>query len=247
MKLIICENYDEISEKAAELIAETVKKDPKCTLGLATGSTPIGTYERLAEMNRRGEVDFEGIKSFNLDEYYPISPKNPQSYRFFMDERLFSKININMENTHILNGMCKDAETECDAFEKMIEENGGIDLQLLGIGQNGHIGFNEPDEKLDSKTHLTRLTESTINANSRFFSDTEEVPTMALTMGIGTILRARKIIILANGRNKSEAVRALLDSKISTENPASMLKVHADVTLICDKEAFGDAKNAEER
>lgn len=242
MKLIICKNYDEISERAAELIAETVKKDPKCTLGLATGSTPIGTYEKLAEMNSRGEIDFAKVKSFNLDEYYPISPENPQSYRFFMNENLFSRINIDIKNTHILDGMCKDTEGECAAFEKMIDESGGIDLQLLGIGQNGHIGFNEPSEKLDSKTHLTGLTESTINANSRFFSDAGEVPTMALTMGIGTILKARKIIILANGKSKREAVQALLDSKISTENPASILKVHVDVTLICDREAFGDVK-----
>ncbi len=238
MKLIICNNYEEISMTAAKLVAEQIKDNPQSVLGLATGSTPVGMYNILAEMNQKGEVDFKNIRSFNLDEYYPIADDNPQSYHYFMKENLFSKINIDPQNTHILNGLCEDTAKECEQFEKQIEENGGIDLQILGIGQNGHIGFNEPDESLNSSTHLTNLTQSTIEANARFFDDIKEVPTKALTMGIGTILKARKIILLANGVSKHNAVRELLNSTISTENPASMLKVHPDVTLICDKEAY---------
>lgn len=238
MKILICENYEEMSKKAAMLVAEEMKAKPDCVLGFATGSTPVGMYGILAEMNRNKEIDFKNVRSFNLDEYYPISPDNEQSYHYFMNENLFDKINIDKNNTHIPNGMCADAKEECAAYEKLIEENGGIDLQILGIGQNGHIGFNEPDVNLNLSTHLTGLTQNTIEANSRFFDDISEVPTKALTMGIGTILKARKIIILANGKNKHEAVKALLTGNISTEIPASMLKVHTDVTLICDKEAF---------
>ncbi len=238
MKLIVCNNYDEVSKAAAELVADQIKQNKNSVLGLATGSTPIGMYRVLAEMNRRGDIDFQTIRSFNLDEYYPIADDNPQSYHYFMNENLFSKINIDKANTHILNGLCEDTEKECADFEHLIEENGGIDLQILGIGQNGHIGFNEPNESLNSYTHLTDLTENTIEANARFFDRIEDVPTKALTMGIGTILKARKIVLLATGASKHHAVRELLNSSISTENPASMLKVHPDVTLICDKEAY---------
>ena len=238
MKIIVCDNYEEISKKAADIGAGEINNKPDCVLGLATGSTPVGMYNILAQMNKEGSVDFENVRSFNLDEYYPLSADNEQSYHYFMNENLFSKVNINKNNTHILDGMCSDTEAECDAFEKLIEDNGGIDLQILGIGQNGHIGFNEPDENLNLRTHLTDLTENTIEANSRFFDDVSEVPTKALTMGIGTILKAKKIILLANGKNKHEAVKSLLTGSISTEMPASMLKVHTDVTLICDKEAF---------
>ena len=236
MKIIVCDNYDEMSKAAAKIVAEQVKTNPNSVLGLATGSTPIGMYGELAEMNKRGEIDFKTIRTFNLDEYYPISADNDQSYRYFMNENLFSKINIDISNTHILNGLCEDTTAECENFEKLIEQNGGIDLQVLGIGQNGHIGFNEPSENLNSRTHLTDLTENTIQANSRFFDDISDVPTQALTMGMGTILKARKIILLAGGKNKHNAVASLLTSSISTEMPASMLKVHNDVTLICDRE-----------
>ena len=171
MKIIVCDNYDEMSKAAAKIVAEQVKTNPNSVLGLATGSTPIGMYGELAEMNKRGEIDFKTIRTFNLDEYYPISADNDQSYRYFMNENLFSKINIDILNTHILNGMCEDTTAECENFEKLIEQNGGIDLQVLGIGQNGHIGFNEPSENLNSRTHLTDLTENTIQANSRFFDD----------------------------------------------------------------------------
>lgn len=242
MKIIVCDNYDEVSKTAADIIAKQVEDNPKSVLGLATGSTPIGMYNKLAEMNRDGEIDFKDVVSFNLDEYYPLSADNPQSYRYFMNENLFSKINIDMNNTHVLNGMCEDTYEECLNFEKMIEDKGGIDLQVLGIGQNGHIGFNEPSTALNSRTHLTDLTENTIEANSRFFDDISEVPRQALTMGIGTILNAKKIILLANGSNKYKAISELMNSKISTDNPASMLKVHPNVTLICDREAYAGNK-----
>lgn len=238
MKIIVCENYDEISKKAAEITASVIRKKPDCVLGLATGSTPIGMYNILADMNREGKLDFEAVHSFNLDEYYPISADNKQSYHYFMKEHLFSKINIDTNNTHVPDGMCEDTDAECKRYEKLIEDAGGIDLQILGIGQNGHIGFNEPDENLNLRTHLTDLTENTINANARFFDDISDVPKKALTMGIGSILKAKKIVILANGKNKHEAVKALLTGNISTEIPATILKVHTDVTLICDKEAF---------
>lgn len=238
MRLLKCENYTELSLKAAQIVAGQITLNPQSVLGLATGSTPVGMYNELVKMYNEKRVDFSDIRTFNLDEYYPISADNPQSYHYFMEENLFSKINIKKENTHILDGKCSDTFAECDNFEKLIAQNGGIDLQILGIGQNGHIGFNEPAENLNLLTHLTSLTESTVRANSRFFDDISDVPTKALTMGIGTILKARKIIILANGKGKKEAVKALLTDSITTDVPASMLKVHSDVTLICDKEAL---------
>lgn len=238
MRLLKCENYTELSLKAAQIVAGQITLNPQSVLGLATGSTPVGMYNELVKMYNEKRVDFSDIRTFNLDEYYPISADNPQSYHYFMEENLFSKINIKKENTHILDGKCSDTFAECDNFEKLIAQNGGIDLQILGIGQNGHIGFNEPAENLNLLTHLTTLTESTVRANSRFFDDISDVPTKALTMGIGTILKARKIIILANGDGKKEAVKALLTDSITTDVPASMLKVHSDVTLICDKEAL---------
>lgn len=238
MRLLKCENYTELSLKAAQIVAGQITLNPQSVLGLATGSTPVGMYNELVKMYNEKRVDFSDIRTFNLDEYYPISADNPQSYHYFMEENLFSKINIKKENTHILDGKCSDTFAECDNFEKLIAQNGGIDLQILGIGQNGHIGFNEPAENLNLLTHLTSLTESTVRANSRFFDDISDVPTKALTMGIGTILKARKIIILANGVGKKEAVKALLTDSITTDVPASMLKVHSDVTLICDKEAL---------
>ncbi len=238
MKLILCEDYDELSSKAAQIVAEQLKAKPDSVLGLATGATPVGMYRILVQMNRKKEIDFSKVKSFNLDEYYPISDANTQSYHYFMKENLFSKIDILPENTHILNGLADDPEAECERFEEMIESSGGIDLQVLGIGQNGHIGFNEPSVTLNSKTHLTPLTESTINANSRFFERYEDVPRQALTMGMGTIFRAKKIILLASGENKNKVVSELMNSDINTSVPATMLKLHPDVTLICDKTAY---------
>lgn len=240
MKLVLCEDYEEMSLKAAEETVNLTKANPHCVLGLATGSTPMGMYKILTRMYREGRADFSRVKTFNLDEYYPISQDNPQSYHSFMDKNLFSQINIKKENIHILDGMCKNAEEECKNFEQLIEKTGGIDLQILGIGTNGHIGFNEPGEYLIPQTHLTYLSQSTLNANSRFFKEGEEMPKQALTMGIGTILKAKKILLLAGGMSKRDIIKQLLGGEITTHIPASMLKVHKDVVLMCDRAAYPD-------
>ncbi len=238
MRIIVCNDYNEMSKKAAKLVASQITLKPDCVLGLATGSTPIGLYDNLAEMNKRGEIDFSEVTTFNLDEYYPISPDNEQSYRYFMNKHLFDRVNIDKSRTHVPDGQTADPEAECENYENMINKSGGIDLQILGIGQNGHIGFNEPDTNLNTATHLTGLTESTIEANSRFFDSKDDVPTKALTMGIASILKSRKIILLASGRTKFKVVRELMNDGINTSVPATMLKVHPDVVLICDKEAY---------
>lgn len=242
MRVILCENYEEMSSQASKLVASQLILKPDSVLGLATGSTPVGLYDNLIEMNRKGEIDFSSITTFNLDEYYPIKKNNNQSYDYFMNEHLFSKININKNNTHIPNGETDNPEEECKNYEKLIKQCGGIDLQILGIGKNGHIGFNEPDNNLTSVTHLTNLTESTIEANSRFFDSADEVPKKALTMGISTILKSKKIILLASGANKSRVVTELLNPEINTSIPATMLKVHPDVVLICDRDAYSGVR-----
>ena len=236
VRIILCDSYNEISERAAELIRAQIILKPDCVLGLATGSSPVGMYDRLAEMN----LDFSGVTTFNLDEYYPISRENDQSYYYFMQKHLYSRVNLRPENIHIPSGEADDVDAECREYEEKIQAAGGIDLQVLGIGMNGHIGFNEPDDSLKTKTHLTDLTESTITANSRFFESEDDVPKQAITMGISTILSAKKIILLASGKEKRQAISALLRDEINTEIPATMLKVHPDVVLICDREAYGE-------
>ncbi|MBQ4109903.1 MAG: glucosamine-6-phosphate deaminase [Clostridia bacterium] len=243
MRVIICENYEEMSKQAAKLVISQVTLKPESILGLATGSTPIGMYDKLIEANKAGEVDFSKVTTFNLDEYYPLSADNDQSYHYFMNEHLFSKTNIPFERTHVPDGEAANPEKECEEYDKKIEAAGGIDLQILGIGQNGHIGFNEPDKNLIAGTHLTELTDSTIEANSRFFEKKEDVPTKALTMGIASILKSKKIIIMANGAAKHEVVSALMTPDITTDIPATMLKIHSDVVVICDKEAFYGKQN----
>lgn len=238
MNVVKCDNYDEMSLCAANEIADVVRKKPNAVLGLATGSTPVGMYDILSQMYSDGKLDFSQITSINLDEYYPISPDNRQSYRYFMNQNLFSRVNIDLSRTHVPSGIAEDIETECREYDKLIDTLGGIDIQVLGIGRNGHIGFNEPGEELYVGTHVTQLTQSTIDANSRFFSEDEIIPDRALTMGIGSIFKARKIIILASGESKREAVSYLLSEKISTECPASLLNLHENVTLICDNDAL---------
>jgi glucosamine-6-phosphate deaminase len=238
MKLIVCKNYDEISEVAANILADVMKANHACVLGLATGSTPVGMYKKLIEKNRAGEIDFSAVTTVNLDEYYPIAPDNDQSYRYFMNENLFNHVNIDKTRTFVPDGMAADPAAACDAYEKIVASVGAADVQVLGIGQNGHIGFNEPDAALDVKTHVTGLTESTIKANARFFASEADVPTKALTMGIGTILNAKKIVILANGAAKHAAVAKMLEGKLDTSCPASMLNLHSDVTVICDEAAY---------
>ncbi|MBE6558026.1 MAG: glucosamine-6-phosphate deaminase [Ruminococcaceae bacterium] len=237
MKTIICKNYEEMSARAAEIVADVMKADPACVLGLATGSTPVGMYKKLIDMNKAGEIDFSKVTTVNLDEYYPIAPDNDQSYRYFMNENLFNHVNIDKTKTYVPDGMAADPDEACAAYEALVKKVGPADIQVLGIGQNGHIGFNEPADALEVATHVTGLTESTIKANARFFASESDVPTKALTMGIGTILSAKKIIILANGAAKAEAVKKMLAGKLDTSCPASMLNLHADVTVICDEAA----------
>ena len=239
MKFIVCDNYNELSEKAANIFADTVKSDPKCTLGLATGSTPIGTYEKLVEYYNDGKLDFSGVTTFNLDEYYPISNIDSQSYHYFMQINLFSHINIKSENINIPDGSVDNPLTCCRKYDEKIEKNGGIDLMLLGIGANGHIGFNEPSENLVAGTHRVKLTESTIEANSRFFDSPDEVPKYAVSMGMASIIAySKRIVLLASGVDKFPAVSRLVDDKITTHVPATLLKVHPDVAVICDKAAY---------
>lgn len=242
MKVIICDTYQEMSCVAADLVAALVQARPDCVLGLATGSTPVGMYRELVRRYEAGELDFSRVRSVNLDEYYPISPENPQSYRYFMNENLFDHINIPKEQTAVPNGAATDPQKECLAYEEKIAKLGRVDLQVLGIGQNGHIGFNEPGETLEPKTHWTALTDSTMQANARFFSADEIMPNAALTMGMGTILRAKKIIIMANGEAKADAVATLLSGKLTTACPASFLNLHEDVVVICDHAAMSKAK-----
>ncbi len=239
MRIILCENYEEMSAKAANIFAAQLTLKPDSVLGLATGSTPVGMYKKLIEKNKAGEIDFSNVRTFNLDEYYPIKRDNSQSYFTFMNENLFSHINIDIKNTHVPNGETDNPEEECKNYEKMLNEVGGVDLQVLGIGQNGHIAFNEPDDALFSYTHITDLTKNTIEANSRFFESEKDVPTQAITMGMASIMSAKKIILLANGANKKDAVKELLNDKITTSVPATLLKLHPDVVLICDKDAYG--------
>lgn len=238
MKLYVCKNYDEMSEKAEQVVASVITLKPDCVLGLATGSTPVGMYSKLAELNRAGKLDFSQVKTYNLDEYYPIKPSNPQSYRYFMDKNLFDLINIDKANTHLLNGEVSDTEAECAAYDEAIKAAGGIDIQVLGIGNNGHIGFNEPDDKLVAATHKTALTESTISANARFFNSSDEVPRHALTMGLEPIMKAKKIIMLVSGKGKHAALAEMLSGVITPSNPATVLQLHQDVTVVCDEDAY---------
>lgn len=238
MNIIVCKNYDEMSVKAAAVIADEIKKKPKFVLGLATGSTPVGMYTELARLCKAGELSFAETSTVNLDEYYPIDPTNDQSYRYFMNEKLFDHIDIDKAKTHVPYGLAEDPEAESARYEKLIEELGGIDLQVLGIGHNGHIGFNEPADGLVPATHVTDLTARTIAANSRFFASEADVPRRALTMGIGTILKSKKILMLVSGADKKEALAKLLKGKLDTSCPASMINLHTDVTLICTEDAI---------
>ncbi|WP_297419908.1 glucosamine-6-phosphate deaminase [Clostridium sp.] len=236
MKLLVVKNYEEMSEVAAKIFKEVITEKPNAILGLATGSTPVGLYKKLIEMNKNEEIDFSNVKTVNLDEYVGLGEEDTQSYRYFMNENLFNHINIDKANTFVPNGLAKDLDEEAKSYDKKIEELGGIDIQILGIGGNGHIAFNEPSDFLIEGTHVTNLAESTIKANSRFFNSIDEVPTKALSVGIGTIMKAKKIVLLVKGKDKAEAIKALINDNITTHNPASFLKIHNDVTLIIDEE-----------
>lgn len=233
----IFENYEEISKEAAQMIKETVDKKKDAVLGLATGSTPIGLYKELIRLNQANEIDFSDVKTVNLDEYLGLDGDHDQSYRTFMNEQLFNHINIDKKNTHVPNGVSEDPDQTSAQYDELLRELGSADIQVLGIGANGHIAFNEPNETLNINTHVTDLLDSTIEANARFFDSKDEVPKQAITMGIGSIMTAKKIILLASGSNKAAVIKQLGDEFVTTQNPATLLKLHPNVIVLVDKEA----------
>lgn len=237
MNVVIVKNYHELSVKGTQLVADQITNKKNTVLGLASGQTPIGMYEELINMFKRGKIDFSEVVTFNLDEYYGLAPEHPQSYYYYMWNTFFKHINIKKENIYLLNGVTENIMQECNQYEYLIQKNGGIDLQILGIGDNGHLGFNEPAIGLNSKTHLVNLSEETIQANSHYFNNIQEIPKQAITMGIGTIMKAKKIVLLASGRKKSHAIEKTINGPVSTEVPATILQLHPDVKLLIDKEA----------
>ncbi len=232
MNYIKVKTYDELSEIAADIIGAQVIMKPECVLGLATGSSPLGTYEKLAKKNKAGKLDFSKVTSVNLDEYVGLDGTCDQSYRYFMDNNLFCKINIDKNNTYVPNGCASDLKAEGIAYDEFIKKLGGIDLQLLGIGLDGHIGFNEPDDFFTKETHEVTLDSSTIEANARFFASKDDVPTKAITMGMMSIMQAKKILLIANGAKKKEIVEKAFFGPITPRVPASILQLHPDVTVI---------------
>lgn len=238
MKIISTDSYYQMSRMAANLISAQVIMKPDCVLGLATGSTPVGTYEQLIRWYQKGDLDFSSVTTINLDEYKGLSPDNDQSYRYFMNQHFFQFINIKPENTYVPDGLIADSQKACSDYNRIITQCGGIDLQLLGLGLNGHIGFNEPGAAFEKETHCVDLSESTIRANSRFFDSMELVPKQAYTMGIKTIMQAKKIVVIVNGAAKAQIVREAFFGPITPKVPASVLQLHNDVTLIGDAEAL---------
>lgn len=236
MKVIIAKNYDEASQKAAEIVIDVVKNNPNAVLGLATGSTPLGLYAEMIKDHKQNGTSYKNIKTVNLDEYQGLDIESDQSYVYFMRHNLFYGLDIDLNNTNIENGKATDAQAECDRYNKLLAEM-QQDVQILGIGSNGHIAFNEPGTPFDSVTHTVDLTESTIKDNSRLFKNINDVPRRAFTMGLSNIMNAKKIVIMATGANKAKAVYGLVKGEITTELPASILQNHADCTLICDEVA----------
>ena len=236
MNFIKVESYDKLSEMAAEIIADVIKNKPNAVLGLATGSTPIGLYKEMIADFKAGGASYKDVSAFNLDEYVGLDYSSDQSYVYFMRANLFDHIDIKLENTNIENGKAEDAEAECARYNALLAAN-TVDLQILGIGSNGHIAFNEPGTPFSSVTHVVDLTENTIKDNSRLFASIDEVPKKAFTMGLSNIMAAKKIVIMANGANKAKAVWGLVKGEVTEEVPASILQNHADCTLICDEAA----------
>ncbi len=242
---IYCEkDYDAMSRRAACVIAAQVVSKPDCVLGLATGSSPVGTYKQLIQWHKQGDLSFREVRSVNLDEYYGLAPDHDQSYRYFMQANLFDHVDIVPENTNVPDGLAKDPAAECARYEQVAADLGYADLQLLGMGRNGHIGFNEPCAEFPLATHLVDLTESTIEANARFFASADDVPRQALTMGIGTIMKARKILVVVSGADKADAVLKAFAGPITPEVPASILQLHPDVTLVGDESALSKLTGA---
>lgn len=242
MRIYQGKDYKDLSEKAAEIISAEIFMNPKAVLGLATGSTPIGTYEELVKLYEQGKIDFSQVTSINLDEYKGLGPDDDQSYRYFMNYHLFDHVNIDKNNTYVPNGLEKDSSKACKEYNELIEKVGGADLQVLGLGGNGHIGFNEPGEEFDKETHCVKLAESTIEANSRFFVSKEEVPTEAYSMGIKNIMSAKKILLIATGKRKAEALYNALYGPITPKVPASILQLHNDLAVFADSEALSIIK-----
>ena len=237
MKVYIGKNYDEMSRIAANVLSAQVMMKPDCVLGLATGSTPIGTYKVLIERCAAGDLDFSQVKSINLDEYVGLSGEHDQSYRYFMNNNLFNHINIDKASTNVPNGLAEDVDAECERYNNVINTLGPIDIQVLGMGHNGHIGFNEPDDHFPLETHKVDLAQSTIDANARFFASADEVPRQALTMGIKTIMQAKKVLVVVSGKDKAEIVKKAFTGPVTPQVPASILQMHPDVILVADEAA----------
>ena len=238
MNIIRAKDYQDMSRKAANIISAQIIMKPDCVLGLATGSTPVGTYRQLIEWYEKGDLDFSRVSTVNLDEYRGLAHTDPQSYYYFMQENLFDHVNIDKTATHVPDGTNPDAADACAKHEQIIKSLGGIDLQLLGLGNNGHIGFNEPGAAFEKETHLVDLAESTIRANARFFTSIDEVPKQAYTMGIRTIMQAKKILVVVSGESKADIVSRAFFGPVTPEVPASILQMHPDVTVVCDEAAL---------
>ena len=238
MQIYKATDYKDMSRKAANIISAQVIMKPNCVLGLATGSTPIGTYQQLIEWYKKGDLDFSDVTTVNLDEYKGLPRTNDQSYYYFMHQNLFDQVNINPENTHLPNGMEPNSEKECARYESLIHSLGGVDLQLLGLGHNGHIGFNEPGEAFEKETHCVDLQERTIEANKRFFASADDVPKQAYTMGIKTIMQAKKILVIVSGEDKADIVAKAFFGPVTPAVPSSILQMHNDVTLVGDEAAL---------
>lgn len=242
MRVMIEADADAVSRRAAGVIALLVRKKPNCVLGLATGGTPVGCYRELARMRREEQLDFSQVRTFNLDEYVGLPPSHPQSYRYFMQKNLFEHLNIPPSQTHVPDGRAFDYDAYCRQYEQMIRDAGGIDLQLLGIGSDGHIAFNEPGSSLGSRTRLKTLTRETIADNARFFGSLDQVPRLAVTMGVGTILESHRCLLLATGANKAAAIAAMIEGPITSQITASALQLHRDVVVILDEAAAADLR-----
>ena len=238
MKIYVSDDYKGMSRKAANIVSAQVILNPSCVLGLATGSTPIGMYKQLIDWYNKGDLDFSQVKSVNLDEYVGLAPTHDQSYRYFMQTNLFDHVNIDPANTNVPNGLASDPEAECERYNGVIRSMGGIDVQVLGMGHNGHIGFNEPGQAFELETHVVDLTERTIEANARFFASKDEVPKRAITMGIKSIMQARQILVVVSGEDKAEIVKKAFFGPVVPQVPASILQMHPNVVLCGDKAAL---------
>ena len=238
MRVYVAEDYTGMSRKAANILSAHVILNPSCVLGLATGSTPIGTYKQLIDWYNKGDLDFTDVRTVNLDEYVGLSPEHDQSYRYFMQTNLFDHINIKRENTNVPNGLAEDLDAECARYNQVIRDMGGIDIQVLGMGHNGHIGFNEPGHAFELETHAVDLTQTTIDANARFFASKDEVPRRAVTMGIKSIMQAKQILVVVSGADKADIVKAAFTGPVTPEVPASILQMHPNVVLVGDKAAL---------